>query len=370
MKKALCLFLVLISLFSAVRVSAAEISAKAAVVINGDTGEILYSQNPNERLPMASTTKIMTSLLLCELGGDLNREIVTTPEMVTVEGSSMGLLAGDTVSLHDLLYGMMLSSGNDAANTTAIAIGGSINAFVDLMNERAVEMGLTDTHFATPSGLDAEGHYTTAYELALIARQALSNEDFAAAAASTKATLCYGNPPYKRTLTNHNKLLKMYDDIVGVKTGFTKKSGRCLVSASRKDGKFVIAVTLNAPSDWSDHRTLLDIGLSLVSTQEFSAAQSQISVNVVGADGEHSIKAKIPSANLSVSENTKVTYCIKMPKFLYAPVENGEKIGEIVYFCDGKQVLAKPINAQNGVKKRDNKFDLIFQIFKYILSIV
>ena len=145
-------------------VSAYSVSAKAAVVINGDTGEILYSQNCDQHLPMASTTKIMTALLLCELGGDLSKTVVTTREMVMVEGSSMGLQVGDTVSYKDLLYGMMLASGNDAANTTAIAIGGSVSAFVDLMNKRVDQMGLKDTHFVTPSGLDADEHYTTAYE--------------------------------------------------------------------------------------------------------------------------------------------------------------------------------------------------------------
>lgn len=266
MKRIICLcvsFLITINPLSA---SAYNTSAKAAIVIDGTTGEILYSQNCDARLPMASTTKIMTALLLCELGGDLTQTVVTTREMVTVEGSSMGLQVGDTVSYHDLLYGMMLASGNDAANTTAVAIGGSVNKFVAIMNERAKKMGLTNTHFVTPSGLDAEGHYTTAYELAIITKEALKNEKFARAVATAKARLCYGNPPYNRTLTNHNKLLKMYDDVVGVKTGFTKKSGRCLVSAAKKDGKLVIAVTLNDGNDWQDHRHLLDLGLSLIHT--------------------------------------------------------------------------------------------------------
>ncbi|MBR5473509.1 MAG: D-alanyl-D-alanine carboxypeptidase, partial [Clostridia bacterium] len=212
MKRIIVSLLCIVAFLNTLTVSAYNISARAAVVINGDTGEILYSQNCDQRLPMASTTKIMTALLLCELGVDLTKEIVTTREMVTVEGSSMGLQVGDTVSYHDLLYGMMLASGNDAANTTAIALGGSVSKFVDIMNERAKTMGLKDTHFVTPSGLDAEEHYTTAYELALIAKEALSNENFAQAASSQSARLCYGNPPYYRTLTNHNKLLKMYDD--------------------------------------------------------------------------------------------------------------------------------------------------------------
>lgn len=365
MKKLVCIIACIAILLNVSTVSAYSISAKAAIVIDGDTGEILYSQNCDARLPMASTTKIMTALLLCELGGDLTKEIVTTREMVTVEGSSMGLQVGDTVSYHDLLYGMMLASGNDAANTTAIALAGSVSKFVDLMNERATKMGLVNTHFITPSGLDADEHYTTAYELALIAKEALANENFAKAAASQSARLSYGNPPYNRTLTNHNKLLKMYDDIVGVKTGFTKKSGRCLVSASKKDGKFVIAVTLNDGNDWADHRTLLDLGLSLIESKTFSPEKSEIEICTVSGN---KIKAEIPSATINVTENSTVTYQIYMPAFLYEPIRVGEQIGRICYYCNDNMVSDIPITANQDIDDSNNKFVLFFEIFKSILS--
>lgn len=364
MKRLICVIVCVSLAFNAFTVSAYSTSAKAAVVINGNTGEILYSQNCDTRLPMASTTKIMTALLLCELGGDLTKEIVTTREMVTVEGSSMGLQVGDTVSYHDLLYGMMLSSGNDAANTTAIALGGSVDKFVDIMNERAVSMGLKDTHFVTPSGLDADEHYTTAYELAIIAKEALANEVFAKAAASRSARLCYGNPPYNRTLTNHNKLLKMYDDIVGVKTGFTKKSGRCLVSASKKDGKFVIAVTLNDGNDWADHRTLLDLGLSLIESKVFSPQKSEISV--CATDGS-SQTVTIPSLTINVTENSSVNYVINLPQFLYAPIEKGQQIGSVGYYSNGILVSELPITVEQDINYKRKKIILLFEIFKNIL---
>ncbi len=366
MKRVLCFLLALSLALIPLNVSA-QISAKSAVVIDGDTGEILYSLNCNQRMPMASTTKIMTALLLCEMGGDLSGKIVTTPEMVTVEGSSMGLLVGDTVSYHDLLYGMILASGNDAANTTAIALGGSVSGFVDLMNERATEMGLVDTHFVTPSGLDADEHYTTAYELAIIAKTALNNKHFAAAASSERATLCYGNPPYNRTLTNHNKLLKMYDDVVGVKTGFTKKSGRCLVSASKKDGKFVIAVTLNDGNDWSDHRELLDIGLSLVETRDFSPTKQSVSIpTAVG--GVDDVRAIIPSVSINVTENSNVTYAVTLPRFLYATINKGEQIGSVTYYCNNSAVCTEKIVAQNSVNFKEDKTNSFFNIFKILLS--
>lgn len=364
MRKLVCVIGCIAVLLNSFTVSAYNISAKAAVVIDGYTGEILYSQNCDERLSMASTTKIMTALLLCELGGDLSKEIVATREMVTVEGSSMGLMVGDTVSYHDLLYGMMLASGNDAANTTAIALAGSVSKFVDIMNERAEKMGLKNTHFVTPSGLDADEHYTTAYELALIAKEALSNENFAKAAASQSARLSYGNPPYNRTLTNHNKLLKMYDDIVGVKTGFTKKSGRCLVSASKKDGKFVIAVTLNDGNDWSDHRMLLDLGLSLIETKYFSPENNQLDIYTVNGN---KITAEIPATTINVTENSKVTYKIYMPAFLYEPTKKGQQIGHICYYCNENIVSDIPIISNKDINDSNNRFILFFEIFKIIL---
>lgn len=365
MKRLICIIACITILLNAFTVSAYNTSAKAAVVIDGYTGEILYSQNCDERLPMASTTKIMTALLLCELGGDLTKEIVTTYEMVTVEGSSMGLQVGDTVSYHDLLYGMMLSSGNDAANTTAIAIGGSVSKFVDLMNERAKEMGLKDTHFVTPSGLDADEHYTTAYELALIAKEALANENFAKAAASRSARLCYGNPPYNRTLTNHNKLLKMYDDIIGVKTGFTSKSGRCLVSASNKDGKRVIAVTLNDGNDWEDHRALLDLGLSLIESKVFSP---QISEALIDTTNGHQVEVSLPSATINITDTSSVNYLINLPMFLYAPIKKGQKIGSIGYYCNDVLVCDLQIVAKQNIEYKQNKIILFFEIFKSVLS--
>lgn len=367
MKKLICIIICITILFNALSVSAYGTSAKAAVVIDGYTGEILYSQNCDMRLPMASTTKIMTALLLCELGGDLSTEVVATREMVTVEGSSMGLMAGDTVSYHDLLYGMMLASGNDAANVTAIALAGSVGKFVDLMNSRAKEMGLVNTHFVTPSGLDAEEHYTTAYELAIIAKHALANELFAKAAASQSARLCYGNPPYNRTLTNHNKLLKMYDDVIGVKTGFTKKSGRCLVSASKKDGKFVIAVTLNDGNDWEDHRSLLDLGLSLIQSKTFCAEKSEIYIDTTG---KNKLCVKIPSVKMNTAQNSTVTYLINLPDFLYLPIKKGSVIGSVCYYCNGSLVSDLQITAQKNLASNQNKVILFFEIFKSILSCI
>ena len=350
--------------------SVSGISAKAAVVINGDTGDILYSVNSDVRLPMASTTKIMTALVLLENCKDLDAEIVTTKEMVTVEGSSMGLLPGDTVSYRALLYGMMLSSGNDAANTVAISVGGSIDGFVDLMNKKTEDLGLKSTHFKTPSGLDAEEHYTTAYELAIIASEALKKPEFQKAVSSKSATLNYGNPPYRRTISNHNKLLKMYDDVVGVKTGFTKKSGRCLVSAAKKDGKFVIAVTLNDGDDWADHRFLLDTGLGAIEVYDYNPEKSDYSIAVLGGDMDFA-KLSVGSASFCIPKNANIKAVTCLPKFLYAPVKENDIVGNIEYYYGDRLIYKSNIICKENISRsKQNKLTIILEIFKEMMSFI
>jgi len=355
-------FLVIICFVSAgFSVSAVSDSAKASVVINASTGEIIYSKNCEERLPMASTTKIMTALLLCEYG-NLEREISVTDQMVRVEGSSMGLLPGDTVSLKGLLYGMLLASGNDAANTTAFVVGGNIQNFSRMMNDKAAELGLLNTNFVTPSGLDSEGHYTTAYDLARLAAYALNNKDFKAAASSENAVLYYGNEPYRRTLTNHNKLLKSYDGLIGVKTGFTKKSGRCLVTAAEREGKRIVAVTLNDKNDWEDHKNLLDYGFSQLVTTKLKTTDG-IEISVVGGR-KNKIDVKIPDITVTTVGEKKLTYKILSESFVYAPIKKGERVAVLNVYADEKLIKSVDLKANTGVEKQSytqhQKFKSIF----------
>lgn len=367
--KKIAVILVLILVF-AVPVKAEgglSVSAKAAVLINGENGEVVFSKNCDKKMPMASTTKIMTALLLCEYG-NLEKEITVTPEMVRVEGSSMGLLAGDKVTLHDLLYGLMLASGNDAANVIAFTIGGSLQGFVDKMNEKARELDLESTHFETPSGLDGDSHYTTAYELAMLTKYAMQNEEFLKAVSSKSATLNYGNPPYRRTLTNHNKLLKMYDGVIGVKTGFTKKSGRCLVSAAKRDGKFLIAVSLNAPSDWQDHKTMLSYGFSAIKQTNFSPFINRYNVAIVNGNTD-SLSVDIESFTVNSLDTEDITCKIYLPRFLYAPIKKGEEIGKAVYMQGDKILSVKPILSKKEIKSlghTENVWDSVLKNFKTI----
>lgn len=320
--------------------------------MNGHTGEVLWQCNAKKPLSMASTTKIMTALLLAEQETP-EKEIVTTAEMVTVEGSSMGLLCGDTVSYRDLLYGMLLASGNDAANTAAFAIAGGTDRFAEMMNKRAAEIGLVNTHFVTPSGLDSAGHYSTAEDMALLARCALENSCFREACGSEYATLCYGNPPYKRRVKNHNRLLGSYDGLIGVKTGYTQKSGRCLVTAAERGSAYLIAVTLNDPNDWVDHKNLLDYGFSLLSEETLCCEDMQIPI--VGADkGYVTVSAEDVIISVADSERQNTGQKIFLPSFVYPDITAGETIGRVEYTVNGRTVAVSPFSAAESVCASSN----------------
>lgn len=369
MKKLFCIVFVIIFSVVPFNTKALSTSAKGAILINGDTGEVIYQHNADVKLPMASTTKIMTALLLCE-NGDFNREITVTAEMLRVEGSSMGLLAGDRVTFHDLLYGLMLASGNDAANVVAFVLGGTVNGFVNMMNRKGRELGLENTNFVTPSGLDGEEHYTTARDLAKLARYAMQMQEFAKAAASKSAVLNYGNPPYRRSLTNHNKLLQSFEGAVGVKTGFTKKSGRCLVSAAKRDGKYVIAVTLNDPDDWLDHKNMLSYGLDAIKQTEILPKTAEYQIPVIGGEAS-AVSVKVEPYIVNSLETEGFTCEINLPRFVYAPVTAGDKLGSAVYRKNDTVIEKVALSAENGVdsaKYRKKATEKILENIKYIFK--
>lgn len=366
----LALFVIIFSLVFCsciVSVSASEnitVSAKSAIVMCMDTNEVLLEKSAMLKLPMASTTKIMTALILAEQP-DLSKTVKVTKQMVTVEGSSMGLLEGDAVSYRDLLYGMLLASGNDAANTTAYVIGGSIKGFAKIMNQKAAELGLKNTSFVTPSGLDDENHYTTAYDLALLASAALKNKVFREACSSKIATLYFGNPPYRRTLTNHNKLLGNYEGLIGVKTGFTKKSGRCLVTAAEREGKRVIVVTLNAPDDWNDHKSLLDYGLSKTEVVEFKNNDLTDVLPVISGDADLvRIKSEEKSFCTALKSANNVTRNIILPKFIYTPVSAGELVGRVEYLLESKIIATSNIYSVADLPVNNKKEKFLNRFYK------
>jgi len=233
-------------------------SARCAVIIDARSGAVLFEKNKDTRLPMASTTKIITALTVLE-NANVNDILTVSEKAANIEGSSIYLTAGEKISVKDLLYGLMLESGNDAATCLAEGCFGSVEECVAKMNGLCHREGLIDTHIQNPSGLDSESHYTTAYELARITAKAMENEFFRSIVSTKSYTTAGENP---RFFSNHNRLLKTFDGIIGVKTGYTSKSGRCLVTAFEKEDERYVAVTLHDPDDWNDHREMLTYAFS------------------------------------------------------------------------------------------------------------
>ena len=375
MKRIFCLlFSVIFVMTFAVNAGAEEpgVSAKACVLIEEKTGRIIFEKNSGEKLPMASTTKIMTTLLCLESGG-LDDEFVVDSNAIKVEGSSMGLMEGDVVTKRALCYGMLLPSGNDAANAVAVKLGGTIENFAGIMNERAAEIGMTRTCFVTPSGLEGEGHGASAYDMALLAREALRNPDFAEICSQSKAKVRFGNPPYERWLVNTNKLLNMYDGVKGVKTGFTDEAGRCLVSACERDGISFICVTLNDKCDWDDHMKMYDYGFSRLKSSELGF-NDIINIPVVGGNTELMPAAsdeKIIFGSDGMSEN-KITFRIYAPQFLYAPVKAGDAVGEVRYYYDENYIGSIRLKAMKtdefkeaAVKKKKGIIEKIKTVLRW-----
>ncbi|MBQ7821732.1 MAG: D-alanyl-D-alanine carboxypeptidase [Clostridia bacterium] len=318
------------------KVNALDTSARSAVLIDAASGTVMYEKNAHERLPMASTTKIMTALVALEYA-DKNAVVTVPAEAVGVEGSSVCLKAGESMTLEELLYAVMLESANDAAAAVAYIVGGSIEDFALMMNEKAQSLGLTDTSFANPHGLDAENHYTTAHDLARIAAEAMKNEDFRTIVSTYRYKIPMSESGY-RYLMNHNKLLKMYDGALGVKTGFTKKSGRCLVSAAERDGLMLVAVTLNAPDDWRDHSAMLDYGFGNYEMNTLATADEySFTLECVGKQTTHVTVTNPKGASVCMQKGSgEIEQTVILPRFVYAPVSVGDVLGRIDFSCDGK----------------------------------
>lgn len=353
------------------RAAGPEVSAQSAVVLTADTGTVLFEKDGHTPRPVASTTKIMTALLALEAAQERGDPLVDiTQEMVAVEGSSMGLQAGDSISLTGLAAGMLLASGNDAANAAALYLDASLESFAARMNQRAAALGMEDTHFVTPSGLDGEdaqglGHLSTAYDMALLARAALEDQAFRQLCSSPSLAVEFAEPVKRVTYTNHNKLLTQYQGCVGVKTGFTKEAGRCLVSAAERDGALLIAVTLNAPNDWEDHTALLDYGFSQVEPYQLAGGDVRLTVPVVGSPVE---VVSLRGSNggevtLPLGQGAQVERVVRVPKFLYAPVEAGEQVGEICWYLEGQLLGSAPLTAAGAAPLQEKAPSLWERLF-------
>lgn len=352
---------------------ALSVSATAAVLYHPDTGEVLYSRNMNKTMTMASTTKIMTGLILCETG-NLDKIVNVTDKMIYIEGTSIGLRKGDKISRLCLLYGLLLESGNDAANAIAIDVAGTTERFAQLMNKKAAEIGMTGTNFVTPSGLDAKEHYTTAYDMALLSAAAMKNEMFSKVVGTKSYKAVYNEGNTYRTYSNHNRLLNSLEGADGIKTGFTKKSGRCLVSSCTKDGLQLIAVTLNAPDDWNDHKALYNYGFGEYEKVTLGGRFTVKPVLVAGGT-KSSVAVKNDAISLYMKKGTaaKVTYVIELPAFVYAPVNVGDTIGQVKFLCDNKVIATSPFTATEKsdiiLAEQENLLDRIINWFLILISI-
>ena len=319
------------------------LSAKSAVLLDASTGRVLYASHAEDKSLIASTTKIMTALVICE-AGDLDRKVVIPPEAVGIEGSSMYLKAGEVLSVHELLYGLMLRSGNDAAVALALADSGSISAFAARMNEKAAVLGLKNTHYANPHGLDSEENYSTALDLARLTRFALQNPDFAQLVSTKSVTI--GD----RVLTNHNKLLWQYSGAIGVKTGYTRTAGRILVGAAERDGRRLIAVTIADPNDWADHAALFDYGFSQFSERQLVAADSVVGrIPVIGGTINYVNLISQFSFSYPLADGEQPELRLLAPHFVFAPCDTVSATLEV--WLDGTRIGALPLRLAAPVKE-------------------
>lgn len=330
--------------------SVPSVSAQSAILVEASHGHIVYEKNARVRLPMASTTKIMTAIVALE-HADPSTVIEIPPSAVGIEGSSIYLYAGERLSLEHLLYALLLESANDAAAAIAIALAGSIATFAEWMNAKAIELELTDTHFTNPHGLDHEQHYTTAADLAKIAAYCMTNSLFRSIVSTQRITIPLHDTEGVRLLINHNRLLRSYEGTVGLKTGFTKRSGRCLVSASERDGVLLIAVTLNAPNDWDDHRNMFDYGFDLYTSLLLQAAEGYTrTVPVIGAvSGSVTVTNPNEVRLVLPRSHGEITMICELPRWLAGNVLQGQTVGRLIWYCNGEIIATAPLIAQSSV---------------------
>ncbi len=355
MRRLFCLLAALLLTLLPCCASAQEVgtSAKACIIIDEASGRVLLSHNAEAALPMASTTKVMTALLAIELG-DLDAPVTCSRNAFGVPGTSIYLAEGETLTLREMLYGLMLASGNDAATAIAEHIGGTVTDFCHMMTARAAELGCTNTVFLTPHGLPCEGHYTTAYDLALIAREAMTHPSFREIVGTNRATIPWEGRSYDRVLNNKNKLLTTYEGATGIKTGYTKKAGRCLVFSANRGGMGIIGVVLNCPDWFNEAARLMDIAFDqyeavtmlhagdIVQTIPVSHANGA-SVDAVLADD---LTGVMPKGTLPQVE-------IDLPQTLDAPIQAGQRIGTARLIANGITIAEVPLIASEDIARDD-----------------
>lgn len=310
------------------------------IVMVGDTGEVAFGENIHSKLPMASTTKIITAIVAIE-NTDIHKTVCIPAEATDIEGSSIYLYKGESITVEQLLYGLLLCSGNDAATAVAIATSGSVEDFVVLMNEFCQKLGLSDTSLTNPHGLYDANHYTSACDLATVMRYCMKNETFARI---VKTKSIYFDMPdgTRRFFYNHNRLLSSYEYTVGGKTGFTKASGRCLVTAAIKDGVMLICVTLNVYDDFERHKDLYETYFKEYNSYLINYDKNS-DINIVGSKKDTvsvTENADVYLALKNSEDKSKIKKKIYVSRFYYSPVIENETVGKVEYYYDGRYIAS------------------------------
>lgn len=336
--------------FSMVYADNLSLSAESSILIDGNTGRILYENNAHKKMPIASTTKIMTALIALEKG-NLNDKVRVSDESIGVEGSSIYLKTGEIITLQDLVYGLMLRSGNDAAVAIASHIGGSTEEFVSLMNEKANSIGALNTNFTNPNGLHDENHYSTAYNMVLITKEAFKKDEFANVVGSKS----YVSNRYENNyFYNKNKTLWEYDGGNGVKTGYTTRSGRCLVSSANRNGMNLIAVSLNAGDWFNDNYKLLDYGFDnykpfLIYDQ--GQYLKKTSVDKGSRENIDLVTKKALFYPLKEGERERIKISVESLDNIELPIGKGEKVGDVCVYLDNQLIDKSDLVAKSSINK-------------------
>ena len=339
----------LLAAVSFLPVHAAALSAQKAILLDALTGSAIYEKDPDSRSLIASTTKIMTALIVCEQCNVLDRMRIPR-EAVGIEGSSMYLQEGEILTIQELLYGLMLRSGNDAAVALAIYCGGTVEGFAQLMNDKARVLGMKNSHFVNPNGLDAPDHYSTARDLAVLAAYAMDNPIFYKTVSAKNVKI--GD----RYLTNHNKLLWRIEGADGVKTGYTKAAGRILVSSATRQGRRLIGVTINAPDDWNDHRRLLEEGFAAYQIQQIIKKGDLLgTVEIAGGQTEKAQLLAAEDFRYAMASGETVSIMLPGPGFVYAPVAEGAQAGYAHILINERDVGKVPVIFGQTVEQKEKE---------------
>lgn len=347
-----------------------DVSAQSAIVMDASSGRILYEKNAFVKRPMASTTKIMTAIVALE-NGNLNDKVTVSSSAARVEGSSVWLAENETLTLENALYGLMLKSGNDAAMAIAEHIGGgTIEKFVELMNSKAKEIGAVNTLFKNPHGLDANGHYTTAYDLALITRYGLGIPKFAEIVRTKETKIPWQGHEWDRYLRNSNKLLWSYPGSDGVKTGFTKKARRCLVSSATKNDWQLIAVTLNAGDDWNDHMKMMNYVFSTYKPK-LLFEKNQYLKTIIVKNGKKKMVALSTKDEIILpllpDEENKIKIEYEVPDYIDAPVSPSQNIGRVTFYIGNERIGNVKLQPMEYIERLDAKASFIKVIENWLM---